>query len=93
MGREVRGRYSGGVVLPLEELDLDEGSEVVIALVDGPETDSASGDSDSEAERKRKAFLSGFGGWKGMHDPDELIRMIYEARRTGSRPASRPRRL
>ena len=28
------------------------------------------------------------GGWKGSHDPDELIRDIYEARLTGSRRES-----
>ena len=93
MVREIRGRYSGGVVLPLEDLDLEEGSEVVIAVFVSPGTEAASVDEATEAERKRKAFLSSFGGWKGMHDPDELIRMINEARRIGSRPASRPGRL
>lgn len=80
MVREVRGRYSGGVVLPLEELDLDEGAEVTIAINDEP-----------SLERKRKALRASFGGWKGSGDPDELIRMLYEARKTGSRPASRPK--
>ncbi len=93
MAREIRGRYSGGVVLPLEDLDLEEGAEVVIAPIDNPESEAPSADDVAEAERKRKAFLSSFGGWKGMHDPDELIRMIYEARRTGSRPACRPGRM
>ena len=80
MVREVRGRYSGGVVLPLEDLDLEEGSEVVIAISD-----------ELSLERKRRALRASFGGWKGSGDPDELIRMIYESRRTGSRPASRPK--
>ena len=93
MARAVRGRYSGGVVLPLEDLDLEEGSEVVIAVIDNPETEAAFARDAAEIERKRKAFRSSFGGWKGMHDPDELIRMIYKARKTGSRPASRPGRM
>ncbi len=91
MAREVRGRYSGGVVLPLEDLDLEEGTEVVIAPIDNPESEAPSADDVAEAERKRKAFLSSFGGWTGSGDPDELIRKIYAARKTGSRPASRPK--
>ena len=87
MVREVKGRYSGGVVLPLEQLDLAEGAEVVIAVSDGPEAAPELADDPAEAARKRNLFLSSFGGWKDMHDPDELLRMIYAARRIGSRPA------
>ena len=37
-------------------------------------------------EEKRARFLAAAGGWKGhFDDPDELIRMLYEARLTGSR--------
>ena len=82
MAREVRGRYSGGVVLPLEDFDLDEGAEVTIAISDEP-----------SLERKRRALRASFGGRKGSGDPDELIRKIYAARKTGSRPASRPKPL
>ena len=80
MAREIRGRYSGGVVLPLEDLDLEEGTEVTIAISDEP-----------SLERKRRALRASFGGWKGSGDPDELIHKIYAARKTGSRPASRPK--
>ena len=72
MVREVKGRYSGGVVLPLEQLDLAEGAEVVIAVSDGPEAAPELADDPAEAARKRNLFLSSFGGWKDMHDPDEF---------------------
>ena len=75
MVREVRGKYSNGVVLPLEELDLTEGSEVVIAVRDDP-----------PLERKRKALRASAGAWKGLHDPDALIRKIYTSRHIQSRP-------
>lgn len=75
MVREVRGRFSNGVVLPLEELDLTEGSEVVIAVKDDP-----------PLERKRKALRASAGAWKGLHDPDDLIRDLYASRLIQSRP-------
>lgn len=75
MVREVRGRFSNGVVLPLEELDLTEGSEVVIAVKDDP-----------PLERKRKALRASAGAWKGLHDPDDLIRNLYASRLIQSRP-------
>ena len=39
-----------------------------------------------EPKRSREAILRSAGGWKGHHDdPEELIRMLYESRITGSR--------
>ena len=75
MVREIKGRFSGGIVLPLEELDLEEGEEVVIAVNDEP-----------SLERRRKALRASAGAWKGLHDPDELIRNIYASRLIQSRP-------
>lgn len=38
-----------------------------------------------------KRFYAAAGSWKGHHDdPDELIRMLYEARITGSRESPDP---
>ena len=36
-----------------------------------------------------EALRASAGGWVGMHDPEELKRMIYEARITGSREEPR----
>ena len=73
--RSIRARYSKGVLEPLEVLDLEEGVEVLLTIRRVP-----------SPKRNFEAFRRSAGGWKGHHDdPDELIRMIYESRITGSR--------
>ncbi len=72
--RHFRARYSRGVLEPLEAIDIEEGAEVSVSIEKAP-----SPKHDSEAMR------AGAGGWVGQHDPDELIRMIYESRISGSR--------
>ena len=73
--RSIRARYSKGVLEPLEELDLEEGAEVSVSIEETP-----------EPKRSQEAILRSAGGWKGHHDdPEELIRMLYESRITGSR--------
>ena len=77
--RTIRARYAGGVLEPLEALDLEEGAEVSVAL------DEESLQKD-DPEALREAMRAGAGGWVDQHeDPDELIRMIYESRLAGSR--------
>ena len=75
MVRQIKGKYSGGIVMPLEEIDLDEGEEVVIAVSDEP-----------SLERRRSALRASAGAWKGLNNPDELIRNIYASRLIQSRP-------
>ncbi len=75
MVRQIKGKYSGGIVVPLEEIDLDEGEEVVIAVSDEP-----------SLERRRSALRASAGAWKGLNNPDELIRNIYASRLIQSRP-------
>ena len=72
--RSIRARYSKGVLEPLEELDLEEGTEVSVSIEETP-----------SAKRDLEAFRRAAGGWKGNSDPEELKRMIYESRITGSR--------
>ena len=77
--RSVRARYSNGVFEPLDDVDLAENQEVLLTVDEKP-----------SPKRDPEAMRAGAGGWVGQHDPDELIRMLYEARITGSRepPAS-----
>ena len=75
MVRQIKGKYSGGIVVPLEEIDLDEGEEVVIAVSDEP-----------SLERRRSALRASAGAWRGLNNPDELIRNIYASRLIPSRP-------
>ena len=74
----VKAKYSKGAIMPLEPLDIEEGANLRVSIEIEPDA--------SRAERSRKALRAAAGGWKGSHDPDELIRDIYEARLTGSRP-------
>ena len=74
MPKHFRARYSKGVLEPLEAIDLEEGAEVSVSIEETP-----------SRERKLEAFRRSAGSWKGNSDPDELIRMIYESRITGSR--------
>ncbi len=71
--RDFRARYSKGVLEPLEAIDLEEGAEVSLSIKEEPSPNEAG-----------EAFRRSAGSWGGR-DPDELIRMIYESRITGSR--------
>ena len=73
----VRARYRKGAIMPLEPLDIEEGASLLVSV----EVESRA----SRAERGLKALRAAAGGWKDSHNPDELIRNIYEARLEGSR--------
>ena len=77
--KHFRARFSKGVLEPLEELDLEEGAEVSVSIEKAP-----------SATRNLEAFRRAAGGWKGNSDPEELKRMIYEARIAGSREPPDP---
>jgi len=64
----IRARVKGGVLEPLEKLDLPEGKEVLVTVI------GVSEGSDVEA------FRSAAGGWKGLLDAEALIRNIYSDR-------------
>lgn len=73
--KHFRARYSKGVLEPLEAIDLEEGAEVSVSIEETP-----------SPKHDPEGMRAGAGGWVGQHDdPDELIRMIYESRITGSR--------
>ncbi len=72
--RKIKANYLKGVFIPQERLDLEEGKEVVVSV-----RDIASPDGIVESLR------GSAGGWIGMHDPEQLKQMIYEARISGSR--------
>ncbi|MCI0440078.1 MAG: DUF104 domain-containing protein [Chloroflexi bacterium] len=78
MAKEIRARYTNGVLEPLEELELEEGREVIISIEEVISPDEA-----------LKAFRRALGAWKGTHDPEELKRKIYEDRLIHTRPEPR----
>ena len=62
---------------PLETIDLSEGKEVTITILDVP------------SERDFEAFRRSAWGWKGTSDAEALIRNIYADRLIPTRPVPR----
>ena len=77
MGGAIRVRIRDGRLEPLEKVDLPEGKEVTITILDAP------------AERDFEAFRRSAGGWKGTIDAEALIRNIYADRLISTRPEPR----
>jgi len=75
MGATVRARFVNGRLEPADYLDLPEGAEVTITIVE------LAVFKDRE-ERSRRAA----GAWKGTIDAEELIRNIYADRLLNTRP-------
>ncbi len=75
MSGTIRARVKSGMLELLDKVDLPEGKEVSITIIDTQTTPSADG-------LRRSA-----GGWKGLIDADALIEQIYTDR---SRPSDRP---
>ena len=74
MGETIRARVKGGVLEPIEKLDLAEGEEVLVTIVGAP------------TRHDREAFRRAFGSWKGTIDAEKLIHDIYEDRLIATRP-------
>jgi predicted DNA-binding antitoxin AbrB/MazE fold protein len=74
MSETIRVRVKGGVLEPLEKLDLPEGKEVLVTIIG------------VSPQGNRDAFRRAFGKWKGTIDADALIRNIYADRRISTRP-------
>ncbi|MBI4332709.1 MAG: DUF104 domain-containing protein [Chloroflexi bacterium] len=66
MERTVKVRVRKGVLEPLEELNLEEGKEILVTLIELPEEDR---------------FEKAMGGWKDTIDCEALLKDIYESRR------------
>ena len=73
----VKARFANGVLTSLEPLDLEEGEEVMVTIDNKPHL--------SEEERLR-ITMSAAGGWEEDGEYwEQAKRMLYEARKTGSR--------
>lgn len=80
MNGTIRARVKKGVLVPLEKLDLPEGTEVTVTICKVP------------GSRDREAFLSAAGSWKGLVDCKKLIRDIYRSRLGPGPPRRRRKR-
>lgn len=75
--RTIRARVRGGMLAPVEPLDLPEGSEVEVSVATTP--------SDADVA----AFRAAAGAWKETVDAEALIRDIYDDRLIQTRPVPR----
>ena len=69
----IRARYSKGVIEPLEEVDIVEGKDLIITIVEGSRESGADD------------FEKSAGGWEGTIDAEKLIRDIYADRLVSTR--------
>jgi len=77
MAGTIRARVWRGMLELLEKVDLPEGTEVSVTILETPTTKSADG-------LRRSA-----GGWKGLIDAEKLIENIYADRLISTRPVPR----
>ena len=77
MAGTIRARVWRGMLELLEKVDLPEGMEVSVTILETPTTKSADG-------LRRSA-----GGWKGLIDAEKLIENIYADRLISTRPMPR----
>ena len=79
MGKTIRARYSKGLIEPLEAVDVPDGMEISVTILDLPALPEGV-----------DALEATAGGWKDLIDAEELKRNIYADRLAGNRPEVRP---
>jgi predicted DNA-binding antitoxin AbrB/MazE fold protein len=77
LGKTIRARFREGKFEPLEAVDLPDGREVTLTIVDAPDAPDFA------------AFRRAAGAWKGTVDAEALIRDIYANRVLATRPEAR----
>ena len=74
MGKTIRARFSKGVIEPLEEVELTEGREITVTILDLPTPPG-----------KVDALEASAGGWKDLIDAKTLKENIYADRLISTR--------
>lgn len=77
MEKTIRARFKGGVLEPLEKIELPEGEEVTVTIALEPSVEDI------------EAFRRAAGSWRGKVDAEALIRNLYADRLIATR--SEPR--
>ena len=75
IGKTIRARFSNGLIEPLEKVEIPDGKEITVTIIDIP---SVSND---------YPFKRAAGGWRGTINADELIERIYSDRTILTRQA------
>ena len=74
MSTTIRARIKGGVIEPLEQVDLPEGQDIMVTILTAP------------TAADQEVFRRSAGKWMGTLDADVLIRNIYADRVVPTRP-------
>lgn len=74
MTKTIRARFKGGMLEPMERVDLPEGEEVTLTITKEPSAEDV------------EAFRRAAGSWHGKVDAEKLIRNIYSDRLISTRP-------
>jgi predicted DNA-binding antitoxin AbrB/MazE fold protein len=77
MAGTIRARVTRGMMELLEKVDLPEGQEVSITILETP------------APKRADGLRRSAGGWKGLIDAEQLIEHIYADRLMATRPVPR----
>jgi predicted DNA-binding antitoxin AbrB/MazE fold protein len=77
MRKTVKARFSKGVITPLEKVEIEEGKEITITIMEAP------------SKQKLDAFKKSAGAWKGTIDAEKLIENIYANRLLSTREEPR----
>lgn len=77
MAKTIRAKFSKGKIEPLEQIDIADGKEITVIIMDIPST------------RKKNGFEKSAGAWKGTIDARKLIENIYTDRLLPTRVAPR----
>lgn len=75
MTTTIRARMKGGIIEPLDRVDLPEGQDMVITILTPPSTTD------------REAFRRSAGRWHSTFEPQTLIDAIYADRLVSTRSA------
>jgi len=73
LGKTIRAKFSKGFFKPIEKINIAEGKEVTVTIIDVP------------FRSKEDAFEKAAGAWKGTLNAKKLIKDIYEDRLLSTR--------
>ncbi len=73
MGKTIKARFSRGVIEPMEKIDIAEGKEITITIIEIP------------YGKEEDAFEKSAGSWKGTIDAEKLMKDIYADRLVSTR--------
>ncbi|MDA1191915.1 MAG: antitoxin family protein [Candidatus Poribacteria bacterium] len=82
--KTIKVRYEGGKLIPLEPVEMNEGETALMTY------ESTTDEMSPEELKRAEVIRRSYGALKGVIDPDEWKKRVYEAREAGTRPDADP---